>query len=140
MARVVIDVNVIISAAFGGKPLEALIVAFRDHEVFVSEEVISELNQTLLKLSGKLSREQRVFIEARIHQIIALATRLQVSTAITLSRDPGDDHCLSLCKESNADFLITGDKDLLGISQNDLEKNGLSTQILSPTAFVTAVA
>ena len=140
MARVVIDANGIISAAFGGKPLEALVLAFRDHEVFVSESVIGELDHTLLKLSGKLSRDQRLFVEERIHQIMAMATCLEVSTHITLSRDPGDDHYLSLCKESNADFLITDDKDLLSISQNDLEKNRISTQILTPTAFLTAVA
>jgi putative PIN family toxin of toxin-antitoxin system len=137
MARIVIDANVVVSAAFGGKPLEALVLAFKDHDVFVSETVIRELNQTVLKLSGKLSPEQRVFIEARIQQIMAMATCLDVSTPITLSRDPGDDHYLSLCKESNADFLITGDKDLLSISQNDLEKYGISTQILTPTLFLT---
>jgi len=140
MARIVIDVNVIISAAFGGKPLEALVLAFKDHDVFVSEAVIRELDHTLLKLFGKPSREQRLFIEERIHQIMVMATCLHVSTDITRSRDPGGDHYLSLCKESNADSLITGDKDLLSISQSDLEKNGISTQILTPTAFLTTAA
>ena len=40
MARVVIDANVIISAAFGGKPLEAVLRAFRDHEVYVSDSIV----------------------------------------------------------------------------------------------------
>ena len=39
MAKVVIDANVIISAAFGGKPLEAVLRAFRDHEVYVSDSI-----------------------------------------------------------------------------------------------------
>jgi predicted nucleic acid-binding protein len=40
MAKVVIDANVIISAALGGKPLEAVLRAFRDHEIYVSESIV----------------------------------------------------------------------------------------------------
>jgi len=36
MAKVVIDAKVIISAAYGGKPLEAVIKALREHEVYLS--------------------------------------------------------------------------------------------------------
>ncbi len=35
MARVVLDANVIISAAFGGKPLEAATMALANHEVYL---------------------------------------------------------------------------------------------------------
>lgn len=34
-----------------------------------------------------------------------------------ISRDPKDDYLLALCKKSKADYLITGDKDLLVIGQ-----------------------
>ena len=53
MAKVVIDANVIISAAFGGKPLEAVLRAFRDHEVYVSDFIDRELETVFLKLERK---------------------------------------------------------------------------------------
>ena len=47
---------------------------------------------------------------------------MDVSARIILSRDAKDDHCLSLCREVEAEFLITGDKDLLDIPTGLLEK------------------
>jgi predicted nucleic acid-binding protein len=39
MAKVVLDANVIISAAFGGKPLEAVERALKEHDVYISESI-----------------------------------------------------------------------------------------------------
>jgi beta-glucosidase len=43
MARVVIDASVLVSAAFGGTPLDAVARVFERHEAFVSDEVEREL-------------------------------------------------------------------------------------------------
>jgi predicted nucleic acid-binding protein len=43
MAKVVLDANVIISAAFGGKPLEAVTMALTKHEVYLTKSVVAEL-------------------------------------------------------------------------------------------------
>jgi len=58
MAKVVIDANVIISAAFGGKPLEAVVRALEDHEVYLSLTIEQELQGVISGLSKKLSEEQ----------------------------------------------------------------------------------
>ena len=140
MAKVVIDANVIISAAFGGKPLEAVVRALEDHEVFLSQTIERELQGVISGLSKKLSREQILFIQEKIGQLLSLAKRISVSTHVVLSRDAKDDHYLSLCKEAQADFLITGDKDLLSISQEDLKKNGILCLIVSPQEFLEKVS
>ena len=57
---------------------------------------------------------------------MGLAKHISVSSHVALSRNAKDDLYLSLCKEVRAVFLITGDKDLLSISQEDLKKNGIS--------------
>jgi putative PIN family toxin of toxin-antitoxin system len=139
MARVVIDANVIISAAYGGKPLAAVTQAFEKHEVYLSESIRRELEQTFVKLSRKLSREQIILIQEKIGQILAKAKCITVSASVALSRDAADDHYLSLCKQAKADFLITGDKDLLNISQEDLKKHGVSCLILTPRSFLESV-
>ena len=140
MAKVVIDANVIISAAFGGKPLEAVVRALEDHEVYFSLTIKRELQEVISGLSKKLTKEQILFIQEEIQQLLSLAKRISISTHVVLSRDAKDDHYLSLCKEAKADFLITGDKDLLSISQENLKKNGISCRIVSPQEFLEEVS
>ncbi len=136
MAKVVIDANVIISAAFGGKPLEVVIGAIGKHEVYVSHEIEQELTGVLLKLSKKLTKEQQAFVREKIGIIMRMARLVVVSQPVTLSRDAKDDHYLSLCKQVKADFLISGDKDLLGISPDMLKKTGIHARIVNPKEFL----
>jgi putative PIN family toxin of toxin-antitoxin system len=140
MAKVVIDVNMIISAAFGGKPLEAVVQALENHEVFLSLTIERELQEVILGLSKKLTKEQIFFIQEEFQHLLSLAKRISISTHVVLSRDAKDDHYLSLCKEVRADFLITGDKDLLSISQEGLKKNGISCLIVSPQEFLEKIS
>jgi len=136
MAKVVVDANVIISAAFGGKPLEAFVRALEDHEVCISEAIAQELLGVLSGLSKKLSEDQLSFIHEKIQQLLTLATHISPVTHLVLSRDPKDDHYLSLCKETGAEFLVTGDKDLLSLSQDRLKANRFSCKIVIPQAFL----
>ena len=140
MAKVVVDANVIISAAFGGKPLGAVVRALEDHEVYLSEPIAQELLGVLSGLSKKVSKDQLSFIHEKIEQLLTLATSISLSTHVVLSRDPKDDHYLSLCKEVGAEFLITGDKDLLSISLDKLQANGISCRIVTPQEFLEYVS
>jgi putative PIN family toxin of toxin-antitoxin system len=140
MAKIIIDANVIISAAFGGKPLEAVVRAMEDHEVYVSQTIERELHAVISELSKKLSEDQICFLREKIEQLLSLAKRISISTHVVLSRDAKDDHYLSLCKEAKADFLITGDKDLLSVSQEDLKKNGISCWIVTPQEFLENIS
>ena len=139
MAKIVIDANVIISAAFGGKPLEAVVRAMEKHEVYLSEAVERELRGVISGLSKKLSKDQMVFLEEKMQQLLTHARRVSVSTHLALSRDAKDDHYLFLCKAARADFLISGDKDLLSVSEERLRKNGISCRIITPREFVENV-
>jgi predicted nucleic acid-binding protein len=47
MAKIVIDANVMISAAFGGKPFEAVARALQEHDVFVSKSIVEELERVI---------------------------------------------------------------------------------------------
>jgi putative PIN family toxin of toxin-antitoxin system len=140
MARIVIDANVIISAAFGGKPLEAVLRAFRGHEVYVSDSIARELETTFLKLGKKILSEIIPIIQDKIHRLRALARHVQVSANVALSRDPEDDHYLFLCKEVKADFLATGDKDLLSLPPEPIQKQGIPCQIATPDLFLEIIS
>jgi len=140
MAKVVVDANVIISAAFGGRPLEAVVRALEDHEVYLSDTIERELQGVILGLSKKLSNDQILFLREKIQQLLSLAKHISISTHVVLSRDAKDDHYLSLCKEVKADFLITGDKDLLSISQDKLRTKGISCKVVSPQEFLESIS
>jgi len=140
MAKLVIDANVIISAAFGGKPLEAVVRALEDHEVYLSDTIERELQGVILGLSKKLSNDQILFLREKIQQLLSLAKHISMSTHVVLSRDSKDDHYLSLCKETGAEFLVTGDKDLLSISHDKLKANGISCKVVSPQEFLEYVS
>jgi uncharacterized protein len=140
MAKIVVDANVVISAAFEGKPLEAVVRALEDHEVYLSEAIAQELLGVLSGLSKKLSEDQIAFIHEKIQQLLTMAKHISLATHVVLSRDAKDDHYLSLCKEAKADFLITGDKDLLSISQEDLKENGISCRMVTPVEFLENIS
>ena len=76
MAKIVIDANVVISAAFGGRPLEAVARAMEDHEVYLSEAIERELRGVISRLSKKLSKDQMAFLEEKIRQLLSHARRV----------------------------------------------------------------
>ncbi len=139
MAKVVIDANVIISAAFGGNPLRAVIRAMEEDEVYLSQAIERELTEVFSKLAKKLKTEQITFLNERMRELMGLARQVPVSARVALSRDAKDDHYLSLCKEVEADFLVTGDKDLLSITPEALKRNGIPCRILTPQEFMERV-
>ena len=139
MAKIVIDANIIISAAFGGNPLKAVVLALENHKVYLSGAIEQELQGVISELSKKLSKDQISFVQEKIHQLVGLAKYISVLSPVALSRDAKDDHYLTLCREAKADFLITGDKDLLSISQGDLKKNGISCKIVTPQIFLERI-
>jgi predicted nucleic acid-binding protein len=59
---------------------------------------------------------------------------------VVLSRDPKDDHYLSLCKETGAEFLVAGDKDLLSISEEKLKAKGIVCKVVSPQEFLEHIS
>jgi len=136
MAEIVLDANIIISAAFGGKPLEAAVRAMSKHKVYISQEIKQELTTVFSKLSKKLTEEQLATVQEKINRLIETAILVDVNAHIVLSRDAKDDHYLSLCKEIEVDFLITGDKDLLSIPRDMLRKEGIQARIVSPHDFL----
>ena len=136
MAKIVIDANVIISAAFGGKPPGVVVRAMEDHEVYLSETIERELRGVVSGLSKKLSKDQVTFLEEKIQQLIGHARKVSVSANVVLSRDAKEDHYLSLCKAARADLLIIGDKDLLSVSEEALKRNGISCRIITPQEFL----
>jgi uncharacterized protein len=124
---VVLDTNVVI-AAFAARGLcESIFeLCLEAHDLVVSDFLISELEQKL-KQKLKLPNE-------RVSEILDLYVRCSRSVVpknvlAKECRDPDDLLVLGTCEASGADYLVSGDKDLLTIETFH------ETMIVSPRAF-----
>lgn len=132
MTRAVIDVNVFVSALISPGGVASRLVqrtANRDFELVMSPRLLREL----ATVTGR-SRFRQYFSVDEAERLITdlwdLALRLGDAADIpTLTRDPDDDYLVALARESDADVLVTGDRDLLDLQQTDVE-------VLSPREFV----
>ena len=138
MPKVVIDANVIVSAMFGGTPRKAFLKALRTCDVYVSPEIKLELTGLLDELENKLDRSKMRRLRSIILNLLSISKEVAASKKIDLSRDKKDNAYLNLCLRVRADFLLTGDKDLLEISPKKLKPSGLNKlKIVSPDAFLS---
>ena len=111
--KVVLDSNVVI-AAFATRGICDLIFEYclTEHRIILSEFILKEVKANLekkLKLPKANIKEIISFLNSNCE--IYSPPKLDVRVC----RDPDDDRILSLAYFSNAEFMITGDKDLLDL-------------------------
>ncbi len=112
--RVVLDTNNWISYLLGIKTRKYLTKIFLDKsiEIFKSDELELEIYKTISKpkikkhLTIQKIQDLQTILNYRIKRIYVTSKALKC-------RDICDNFLLALSKDSNADYLITGDKDLL---------------------------
>jgi len=125
--KIVLDANVII-AAFAARGLcESIMeVCLSEHEVMLCDDLLDEIRRNLrlkIKLPAMTLNEIDEFL--REHGVMANPAPLHPDVC----RDPEDVKVLGLAVASGADYIVTGDKDLL-----DLKKfQGIP--ILTPRSF-----
>ena len=134
--RVVIDTNVLISGLFGIKssPSSQILQAVRNQKIIlvtspaILEEVEIVMNRERIVKLTKMTLKERVKF---IHQLIQRSDVTTGSQFLSgVSRDIKDDKFLSCAVEAKADYIITGDEDLLVI------KAYQGIQIITPRVFL----
>lgn len=122
--KVVIDTNVLISAAWRDKSPEAVVlwVAFQDDwEWIVSQEILDEYREVLRREKFKLSNE---VIKKWDDIVTNMTSLIEVTSFVDYPRDRKDSMFLNCAMSVDADYLITGDKDF-----KEAYKVGVSTVI-----------
>ncbi len=130
--RVVIDTNVFLSSFFGGKPLEVLQeIVKRNIDILYSNETLSEIKNVLFRKKFDFIDKSKkdIFVDFIINNGI----KIEVSSSIDLCRDKYDNKFLELSVDGQADYLISGDNDLL-----DLIKIH-NIDIVSPDTFLKLI-
>jgi len=109
--KVVLDTNVIVAAfATQGLCHALLELCIDQHEIIISHEILREVEAALqkkLKVPPSVVKDTTDFLVD--HASLRKPKRLAKQT----SRDPSDDHILALAQLSEANYIITGDEDLL---------------------------
>ncbi len=131
--QVIIDTNVWISGlVFGGTP-EKIIRLFIEGQIIVvvSEELLTELRR---KITQKFSLfvPQLALLEASIKEE-ALLVKLG-ATPIAVSRDTDDDKFIETAVAGDAEYIISGDKDLLTLGSYQ------GIKILRPAEFLELIS
>jgi hypothetical protein len=101
-------------------------------QIFLSSSIFMELRRNLLQVGESLhfsTREIRSFLDL----VRETALFVEPEVKIKICRDKTDNKFLNLCVQVQADYLITGDKDLLVLEKID------NTKILTANSFLNQV-
>lgn len=114
-SKIIIDTNIWISFLIG-KELQNLrdLIVSEKVKVITTDQLITEI-----KLVTTRDKLRKYFNQDKVSDLISLldilADKVKIKKIDKICRDPKDDFLLALSKESRANYLITGDKDLLAI-------------------------
>jgi len=127
--KVVFDTNVLVSAFVTEGVCSKLLGRARRRQFFLltSPFILKELEAVLLKKLSATKGETRQVLRILAEAISALVQPARPISGIC--RDPDDDNILSCAIAASADYLVTGDSDLLEL------REFRGTQIVAPRDF-----
>jgi putative PIN family toxin of toxin-antitoxin system len=115
--RIIIDTNIFVSFLITGSFFK-LYRLLESHNVTLlfSEELLQEFLDVV-----KRPKLKKYFSEKDVSKVLDgiqnFADYIKVSTKVNVCRDANDNFLLALCYDGKADYLITGDDDLLVIKK-----------------------
>lgn len=137
---IVLDTNVLLSALFFKSGLSSAVFSHTvvTYDIVTSDWMLDEFSTKLNSPDFRKKNRNYYFDEATVLQLttfVRQAFRRVTPTNLlpTLCRDPDDNHVLQLADFAGANYLITGDRDLLV-----LDPVG-SCRIVSPKTFAELV-
>jgi len=127
--KVVLDVNILISGlVFKTKTASTLIqFVLLTCDIFYSQELIIEY-QEVLKRKFKIAPEENFFL------FLKAGNQFEPQKKANIKIDPKDLYLLDLSGQVQADYLITGDKEILSL------ENYENVRIISMSTFLEKYA
>jgi len=139
MLRAAIDANVFASATHNPKSPPAKIIHawFKDRfQLILSPAILAEIRRVM---QYPRIRKASAWTGVEVAELISLLetnAEIQVPGALDLKvvRDPTDDKYMVAAVEGRADYIVSGDKDLLDLSRYE------DIEIVSPRQFLQILA
>jgi putative PIN family toxin of toxin-antitoxin system len=130
MMRVVVDTNVIVSAALKASSLPRIALSWIDRHSGLLKSIVTE--QEILRVLQRphLAAVTASFFRDDLARMPAKAELVTIAERVVAGRDPNDDKFLELAMNGQADLIVTGDADLLVLNPF----HGIP--IVSPATFV----
>jgi putative PIN family toxin of toxin-antitoxin system len=121
--RVVLDANVLVSAAIGRGPSHLIVQAWlRDQpfELVICDRLVGEVRAVLTE---RPRLRKWISLDVAELYVRTLATTADVqpdpAPGPALTRDPDDDYVIHLARAYDVDLIVSGDADLLEWSEQD---------------------
>jgi putative PIN family toxin of toxin-antitoxin system len=131
--RLVIDTNVVVSAALKPEGLQRtvlLLAMTRSVRWYVSEAIVAEYALVLARPELKIRRSSR----QQLLQLIKNHARVVVPSRMAqITSDPDDNIFVECADAAHADYLVTG-------NQRHFPKFWKNTKIISSTEFLSVIA
>jgi putative PIN family toxin of toxin-antitoxin system len=114
--KVIIDTNLWISFLIGKQlgGLKELLIAQKIQPIF-SQQLLDEIN--LVTQRPKL---HKYFPLDKVQELInflkIIGLLVEIKSEVSICRDSKDNYLLALAQDSGADYLVTGDQDLLSLN------------------------
>ena len=134
--RLVLDANVYVSAAIQTGPSHRIVqraISSREFDVVMCPTLLGEIADVLRRprLRKRIDPDAaKRFIE-NLTALIDMCS--DPEDAVPVTRDPSDDYLVALARAHHADYIVTGDKDLL-------EWDGQNPPVISPAELETISA
>ena len=129
--RCVFDTNTVVSALMfpGSVPRRALSRALQVGALLMSRALSEELDDVL----SRHRFDRYVTVPERtafLRKLLGVAMSVQITETVQACRDPDDDKILELAVNGDADYIVTGDDDLLVMNPFR------GTEIIRPAEFL----
>ena len=127
--HVLLDSNVYISGlTFGGTPFAAMSLAHTRYKALTSSYIMEEIRKSLSSRKFNWAENK---IDDALHKLFLQATLVESGLMVDATlRDPKDIPILACAIAGGADYIVTGDKDLL-----ILKRYG-QIRVITPKQFV----
>ncbi|CAO4999626.1 putative toxin-antitoxin system toxin component, PIN family [Microcystis aeruginosa] len=109
--KVIIDTNILVSAVLKGRKPREIVQFISDNsdiDWIVSQEILAEYKEVLNRRKLKLTDEVK---QEWLDKIETIPKVIEVNVTVDFARDVKDAKFIALARVSEADFLITGDRD-----------------------------
>ena len=115
MIRIVLDSNIIISSIFWrGKPYDVMKnCILGQYQLIISKEIIDETTNKL-RTKFKFPEEK---IQELVDILLTYSQLIEPTSKVEIVRDKKDNKIINCALDGRADYIVTGDKDLLELKE-----------------------
>ena len=115
--RAVLDTNVLISSVLStGTPHNVVVAGFEgEYQIVVSVATLTEFRETLLKYPDRFHMDDKA-VQKEVETVRYFSEFVAPEEDIrAVEEDPDDDKFLEAAVAGNVDYLVSGDKHVLGL-------------------------